>query len=148
MVDKAYDDWDRYFDTGPSRVSVWVRLEPFESSGSLFRDLAIAYKTWGEPPRIGLTAFMEKRWPVSVIVSSADRPAERPFATFFPEGYPEKLIGELTLIEWRQRLRKRWPKAEVTMHYYLTVDQPSGWRKQLEHAERYILDQQEQSAHA
>jgi hypothetical protein len=145
VVDKAYTDWDRDFDTGPSRLLVRIQPEGKESSGNFFRDVVIAYKTWNryEPPRIGLSAFMEKRRPGSVIVSSADRPVERPFATFFPEGYPEKLIGELTLIEWRQRLQKRWPKAKVTMHYG-TGDEPSGWRKQLEHAENFILDQQGQ----
>jgi hypothetical protein len=148
-VDQAYDDWDRYFDAGPSSLSVWVTLEPNESSGSFFRDLAIAYQTRNEPPRISLTAFMKNRRPVSVMVSAADRPAARPFATFFREGYPEKLIQELILIEWRLRLQKRWPKADVTMHYYCNSDgEPGGWRKQLEHAERYILDQQEQCPRA
>jgi hypothetical protein len=76
-------DWDPLLDRGPSRLSVWVQLERIESSGSFIRDLTLAVIGRNEPPRIGLTAFMDERQPVSVIVSPADRPSAKPFASLF-----------------------------------------------------------------
>jgi hypothetical protein len=49
------------------------------------------------------------------------------------------------LIEWRHRLQKRWPKADVTMHYLFGAEEPGAWRKQLDHAEESILEQQGKS---
>jgi hypothetical protein len=128
-------------DARPSELRVWITPARLEPSGNLLRDLRRAL---GSPnDRFELAAFMDTRRPVSVVVTPDDRPAKRPFAHLFPGGYPEELVEFLTLIEWRQRLQQRWPKALVEVHSI--SDEDEWWREQLEHAERWILEQQEGS---
>jgi hypothetical protein len=147
VVDQEYFAWDRYFEAGPPSLAVHVTPGTHEPSRNYYRDRVIAFNSWKEPPRVDLSAFVENGGPVWVIVGAADRPRGWPFASFFPDDYPEVLIKELTLIEWKLRLQNRWPKAEVKIHD-LAGEGRGMNRRQLEHAEKCIRDLQRQAPHA